>query len=99
MVKFIGPREIVDYINRKDVMIVDVREQKDYEEEHIINAINIPYVELLRKNWERKKNKILVLYCDRGNTSLKAALKLDKEGCNVITLTGGIEGIKTFYDN
>lgn len=99
MFAFVRPSELAEYMGRKDVLIVDVRDRESYEQQHIIGSVNIP-VELIMKNrYRANRGKQFLLYCDKGNLSLKAALKLDRDGYNVLSLFGGIYGIKSYYDN
>lgn len=99
MLKLISGKEIERYLNRKDVLIIDLRDREDYESLHINGAVNMDYNSCININNSRLKQKILLLYCDKGNLSLKAGVKLDKKGYNVISVGGGFEGIKSYYGN
>ncbi len=90
----ISPREIDRYIYSKRALIIDVRGAKEYEKAHIENAINIPF-EKLEKDYNRMpKDMMLILYCERGGTSLLAAKELYDRGHVVKALIGGIAGYK-----
>ncbi len=90
----ISPREIDRYIYSKRALIIDVRGAKEYEKAHIENAINIPF-EKLEKDYNRMpKDMMLILYCERGGTSLLAAKELYDRGHVVKALIGGIAGYR-----
>lgn len=85
----ISAEELDDYIGRKDAVIIDLREKEVYEASHIKTAVNIPYEEL--EGCRRfSKRKLLVLYCQRGSSSLFAARELMKMGYRVKSVVGGI---------
>ncbi len=83
--------DIVNYIGKANVMIIDVREEYMYKVGHIPKAINIPYTDLEDYKNKLPHNKLIILYCDRGNISLLAARDLIKEGYNIKSLYGGIK--------
>ena len=66
------------YVDRKDSLIIDLRDEKEYAEGHVKGAVNIPYGKFdeYRKLPEKK---VLVLYCDRGGASLMLARQLAKK--------------------
>jgi phage shock protein E len=74
--------------------IIDVRNNREYEESHIEKSINIPEYEI-NKNFEKiisDKNKEIILYCSSGYRSLDAYKKLKKMGyTNVYNLFGGLD--------
>ncbi len=96
MPELIGPREMMEYINRKNVLIIDVRDEQAYLDRHIIGAVHIPYETLLKRKYSLNKRNPVILYCDRGNLSLRAATKLSDCGYTVMTLAGGLEGLQEY---
>ncbi len=92
----IHPREISDVVLQKKAIVIDVREREDYREYHYKDAVNCPYEEMERWIWRFPKNRILVLYCEYGSTSLLAARKLSHQGFEVYTVVGGIQAIKSY---
>lgn len=78
----------------KGAVIVDVRNSREYNENHIDGSINVPEYELDR-NFEKiinDKNKDIVVYCTSGSRSEKAYKKLKKLGfVNVYNLYGGLD--------
>src|SRR5574344_2028269 len=59
----LGPVELKNMMETQDVVIIDVREKKDYEESHIPNAISIPRAELDDKLNELSKDIVHIVYC------------------------------------
>ena len=53
----------------------------------------IPY-ENLQDRVYLLRRKTLILYCERGSTSMKAARELAEAGYRVLTLVGGIQSYK-----
>ncbi len=85
----IRTNDIEKYIGRADVVIIDLREQSEYNEGHIPGAINIPYDEL--DNYAGNlPHSLLIFYCDRGNISLMAARDLAKYNYHMKSLYGGL---------
>lgn len=80
-------------MNKKDSLVLDVREAGEFAEGHILNARNIPLDELATrvKEIERYKDKPVVVSCASGNRAGAAAGLLRKNGfSNVVNLSGGI---------
>ena len=67
----------------KDVLIIDVRSEYEYEKGHLLNAINLPYDDDFKSELNEiidYKDKIILVYCRSGNRSEKAAVKLVDNG-------------------
>lgn len=86
----IRTNDIINYIGMPNVMIIDLRDRKDYDKGHIPTAVNIPYEELERKKQYIRKDSLLIFYCDRGNVSLLAIRDLMKDGYEMKSLYGGV---------
>ena len=87
--------QAVQLINRRDAVVIDVRDAKDYKAGHITNARHIPEGELdaRMKELEKVKAKPIIVSCARGNRSAAVAAKLRKLGFpEVLSLRGGIAG-------
>jgi rhodanese-related sulfurtransferase len=84
--------EATQLINREDALVVDVREQAEYAQSHILNARLLPLSQIEAKigDIEKFKDKPLILYCATGNRSSTAASVLRKGGFSkVFNLSGG----------
>jgi len=81
------PAEAVKLINNNAV-VYDLREQRDFEKRHILNAINIDQNELLAGSF--KKMGAMVLVCDGGGLSKKTSLSLRSKNLdNIFYIKGG----------
>jgi len=80
-------------INQQNALVLDVREAAEYEKGHMLNARNIALGELEARAAEIEKHraKPVIVACDDGNRSGRAATALRKRGFEqVFTLSGGI---------
>ena len=73
-------------------IILDTREQDEFDEGHIPGAILIPYTEIEERSEEMlpDKNKLILVYCRSGRRSKIAAESLAKLGYTNIKEFGGI---------
>jgi rhodanese-related sulfurtransferase len=84
--------EATQLINRQDALVLDVREQAEYAQSHILNARWLPLSQLEARagEIEKFKDKPLIVYCASGNRSSTAASVLTKRGFSrVVNLAGG----------
>lgn len=86
---------------REPHILIDIRSEEEYEEESILNAINIPlaelanFVETLR---EQSKDSAVLVYGSTGGVSATACDMLYREGYPyVFNLLGGIKAWKRVY--
>jgi rhodanese-related sulfurtransferase len=89
----VGPVEAVQLINRRDAVVLDLRDAADYKSGHITNARHMPEGEIdsRMKELEKVKTKPIILACARGNRSSSVANRLRKLGFGeVFLLRGGI---------
>lgn len=91
--KTIGIREFNEYRKRPDAWVIDLRSKEDFEEVHVEGARNMPYEDLEMFRKYLPKDKLYILYCDRGSSSLMAAKILSKYGYRTVTLVGGIQAV------
>ena len=82
--------EIMD--TRDDYILLDVRTQSEYEEEHIPGAICIPNEEIGTEPPAElsQKDQMILVYCRSGNRSKQAAQKLADMGYTNVLEFGGI---------
>ena len=76
----------------EDFVILDVREQDEFDQGHIPGAILIPYTKIANKAEEMlpDKDKQILVYCRSGRRSKIAAESLAKIGYTNIKEFGGI---------
>ena len=73
-------------------IILDVRTQEEFEEKHIVGAINIPNEAIGSDDIPElpDKDQLIFVYCRSGNRSKQASEKLAKLGYTNIIEFGGI---------
>ncbi len=89
----IKPDEAVRLMNHEDAIVLDIREDSEYADGHIINSIHIPLPLLESRTTELQeyKDQPLLVYCRTGNRSAQAASTLMKQGFSgVKKLSGGM---------
>lgn len=102
-INFYREENIIDYIEAKEILeedsravLLDVRSKQEYDEYHLNGAICVPNYELQNKIGKiiEDKNQVIVIYCQTGGRSGKAAKMLRKMGYkNVYEISGGIDNI------
>lgn len=94
-VRQITSSELKQELKRSDVQLVDVRTPAEYRGGHIKNFINIPHTEMRERSKELSKEKEVILICQSGMRSNKAAKSLKTMGFTKITnVKGGLLGWK-----
>lgn len=77
----------------EDLFLLDVREPDEYVNEHIEGAVNIPQAEIASRLHEIPRDREIVVACQVGGRSLRAAQFLAQAGYSGVTsLRGGTEG-------
>ncbi len=71
-------------------VVIDARVAKDYEEEHIRGAVNIPPEVIRKKYHELDKTKSYITYCTNDSRGMVAAFLLKNNGFNAKCLRGGV---------
>ena len=80
-------------INHKDAVVLDVREQAEYQSGHLLNAKQIPLLKLRDRigELERYRDRPIVVVCRSGQRSATACAMLGREGFGqVYNLAGGV---------
>jgi rhodanese-related sulfurtransferase len=92
-VREIGALEATQLINRRDALMLDLREPKDYAGGRVPNAMHLPESQLATRAHELEKltARPVIAYCERGQRSRTAAAALARLGfAEVYTLRGGL---------
>ena len=83
-------------------VLIDVREQAEWDEGHFENAMLVPRSELLKIAGEKKKvaeklplDKIVYTHCRRGGRAAKVAQELKEHGLDIRPLPQGFEQLLT----
>jgi len=91
--KAVDPAQATQLSNRENALFLDIRDDGEYSEGHIPEAIHIPMKQLPERIAELNKHKDcpVIAYCRSGNRSNGAGRILKKHGFeNVYNLNGGI---------
>jgi len=90
----VSPSQATQLINREDALVIDVREPGEFGAGHILGAKNVPMSRVDTGGADiagKRKDRPVILYCDSGNRSAKAAAVLRGQGyTRVLNLSGGI---------
>ena len=79
-------------IKEKDVIIVDVRKSKDYQQSHVEGALSIEGSTLNNFIDQTNKSNPIICYCYKGISSKRFCGKLTRAGFkNVYNLKGGYD--------
>ena len=84
------PGEAIQLVNRQQGVFVDVRTPEKFKTGSIAQARNVPLAELEAKLETLPKNKPIIVFCDQGRESIRAASLLRKHGLEAVSLDGGL---------
>lgn len=88
-------RQIKDWLDRNEILLVDVRETSEYEAEHIAGALLLPLSSFDAEFFPTLPGKKIVLHCAVGKRSEAAGKMLLNEGhAEIIHMTGGMDAWK-----
>lgn len=91
--KSVSPQQAALLVNRQNGVIVDVRERKDFERGHVVDAINIPLAKLQERIVELDKYKSVpvIVVCAMGQHSGEAVKQLQARGfAQACKMAGGM---------
>lgn len=91
-VRDITPGEATRLINHDNAVLIDMRNDKDYREGHIVNAVHVPSDKAdAPGKLDKYRGRPLIVCCRSGNQSLKLCAELSKKGfASVYNLKGGL---------
>ena len=83
---------VSELININPNNLIDIRSSSKYNDNHIMNAYNIPFDKLIMspENY-LDKNETYYIYCQRGLKSKRLCIILNSKGYNVVNIIGGYE--------
>ena len=85
--------DAVALMNREEAAYIDVREDKEYSEGHLLGSVHIPLGQLLDRidELDKYRQKPVIVGCRSGNRSAMGCARLRKAGFEqVYNLQGGI---------
>jgi len=91
--KPVSPSAAVQIINHEDAIVLDIRDNNEYQNGHIINAIHIPQANLASRigELEKYKSRPIIVGCRSGHRSAQACALLKKHGFeSIYNLSGGV---------
>ena len=89
----VSPQAAVQLINREDAVLLDVREQAEFQAGHLRGAVHLPMSGLDAgiEKLSAKRDRPVIVYCQAGTRAATAALRLQKAGfARVVNLKGGL---------
>ena len=86
----INIRNVMSEAVKLNAVIIDVRDRNEFLQGHIPMAINIPLEKIKSDNFNVPRGKPLILYCERGASSMYAARILSNRGYRAINCVGGL---------
>ncbi|HXU42141.1 MAG TPA: rhodanese-like domain-containing protein [Burkholderiales bacterium] len=91
---WVNTTRAIELINREDALLLDVRDAGEYGAGHLLGAKHLPLARIDEGAGElaKKKERPLIVYCDGGERSAKAASALKRQGfTRVAALSGGLD--------
>ncbi|HSF91025.1 MAG TPA: HigA family addiction module antitoxin [Paracoccaceae bacterium] len=89
------PKTVKGWLDRNEIVLVDVRETKEFEVEHIAGALLLPLSSFDPEFFPTIPGKKLVLHCAVGKRSEAAGKMLLNEGhTDIVHMTGGMDAWK-----
>lgn len=90
-------RDLEAVARRPGTILIDLRDEEDYQKDHIQGAKNIPYKrwQVEKETWTHRYNTV-IFYCERGNQSMYAAKEMNKRGYYAISIAGGYQGYRVW---
>ncbi len=80
--------------------ILDIRSEDEFEQEHIIGAVNIPIEDIENQIYQLPFDRDIIIYSNEGNRSLQAAKFLAENGFEEVrSVTGGLIGLQLAIKN
>ena len=90
-IQAVRPQVLREWLTEKrDILLLDIRPEKAFNQAHIKGAVNIPLYQLHRRYEELPLNRLFILVDNRGFRTLIAASYLKRKGFEVKRLFGGM---------
>jgi rhodanese-related sulfurtransferase len=79
-------------LNQEKYLILDVREDFEFEKANIKGSKHMPMTEVINKYHELDQNKAIAVLCHHGYRSAKiVSFLIEKKFANVVNISGGID--------
>jgi rhodanese-related sulfurtransferase len=89
----LSPLQATQLMNHQNAVLVDVREDKEFQDGHIANAVHIPLSKIndQAQRLDKYKKRPIIAYCRTGSRSGSACGRLQKHGFDAVyNLRGGL---------
>ena len=85
------PQQLINQVNQQQAVVVDLRDSKEFQQGHIVDAINIPHAKLAARiaELEPHKQQPLILVCNIGQHAGAAGKQLTAAGFEQVSRLGG----------
>ena len=89
-IELIDPDELAERLEEGDLVVLDVRDDDEWEDGHIPGSVHLPYGELPERQDELPRDRAIAAICSGGKRSGLAASILQREGFErVLHVTDG----------
>ena len=89
----VEPAQATRLINQDDAVVIDVRNDSEFAQGHIVNAVHLPFGGLAQQldKLEKYRDRTIITACRSGQQAASASGVLRKHGFQkVFSLSGGI---------
>ena len=87
----LNAQQLVALMNDDRVKVIDIRNNQQFRQGHILNSRNIPWQNQDVSVFKSLQNDTIVLVCQQGQTASQLAERLKKEGMTQVqVLAGGL---------
>lgn len=96
-IRLLSTQELTQLINHENAVVVDVRQEADFNLGHIINSVTVPADDLESRlgKLQKYKSKTIVIVCQTGQQAPRIGAQLRKVGFEkVFALKGGVQAWK-----
>ena len=68
----LDPQQVIFYLNRKNAILIDIRNSKEFSEGKISQAKHIgPDIDVCKKEINKSSEKPIIIMCHNGNYSIR----------------------------
>jgi rhodanese-related sulfurtransferase len=94
----LSPNQTVALVNKDEGIVLDVRDRKEFEKGHIVDAVNIPLPKLAERagELEKSKERPIIVVCQHGQQAGTAVNLLQGKGFTKVSkMAGGLSEWQT----